>query len=149
MFSVVQTLETYLLSLSSNLFTNTFTPMHVKNKEEHETRSLHCGLPDRPLHMTDVKLFTHAFSANVSAESAHSSMTGSLPRGVSVNIPGTCVELHNAGRISRNNTEKYNVCFLKIYTIKFTQYINLQGLPNLRCFSGSCSTIMCRFGSKA
>lgn len=33
--------------------------------------SLHCWLSDRPLHMTDVKLFTHAFSANVSTESAH------------------------------------------------------------------------------
>lgn len=34
-------------------------------------KSLHCWLSDRPLHMTDVKLFTHAFSANVSTQSAH------------------------------------------------------------------------------
>lgn len=60
-----------LFSLKSFLFTNTFTTMHVKNKKEHETGSHHCWLSDRPLHMTDVKLFTHAFSANVSTESAH------------------------------------------------------------------------------
>lgn len=45
--------------------------MHVKIRKEHEMKSLHCRLSDRPLHMTDVKLFTHAFSANVSTESAH------------------------------------------------------------------------------
>lgn len=33
-------------------------------------RSFHCGLSDRPLHKTDVQLFTHAFSANVSSQSA-------------------------------------------------------------------------------
>lgn len=52
--------------------------MHVKNKKEHETKSLHCGVSDRPLHMTDAELFTHAFSANVSTQSAHLKHDGLL-----------------------------------------------------------------------
>lgn len=66
-----------------------------------------------------------------------SSMTGSLPRGISTNIiPGTCMELHNAGQtgLGKITTEKHNVCFLKIYTIKVTEYINLQRLPIGRAY---------------
>ena len=78
--------------------------------------------------MTDVKLFTHAFSANVSSQSARSSMTGS-PHWISANIiPGTCVGLHNANRVSQNNNRNTDMLFSKVYTIKFRQYINLQRL---------------------
>lgn len=43
---------------------------HARKNNKQEIKRLHCD-SDRPLHMTDVKLFTHAFSAKVSTESAH------------------------------------------------------------------------------
>lgn len=46
-----------------------------------------------------------------------SSMTGTLPHGISTNIiPWTCMELHNAGQTTlvKITTEKHNVCFLEI-----------------------------------
>lgn len=77
-----------------------------------------------------------------------SSMTATLPHGISTNIiPGACMELHNAGHthtLFKITTEKQHVCFPKFYTIKLTLYINLQCLPSglsgSRIGEANCST---------
>lgn len=69
---------------------------------------------DRPLHMTDVMLFTHAFSANVSTKSAHLEHDGHI-------TPWNFYKYHTwdmygaaqcrANNISQNNNRKHDVCF--------------------------------------
>lgn len=79
--------------------------------------SLYCELPDRPLHMTDAELFTHAFSANVSTESAHLKHDGLISpwNFFKYRLPGTCMELQaRANRTSQYTREKkYIYDFLK------------------------------------
>lgn len=116
----------------SHLFTNTFTTMHVKIRRNMRWRvPIVDSLTD---HFTWQMLsYSHMHLVQMFQLKVHtSSMTGSLPRGIPTNIiPGTCMELHDAGQTgsAKITTEKHNVCFLKIYTIKSTQYINLQCLP--------------------
>lgn len=86
--------------------------------------SHHCWLSDRPLHMTDVKLFTHAFSANVSTESAHFKHDGLI-------TPWNFYKYHTldmygaaqrrANRISQNNNNRETSCMLSQNSyLKFT-----------------------------
>lgn len=57
--------------------------------------------------MTDAELFTHAFSANVSTESAHLKHDGLITpwNFYKYRLPGTCMELHYA----RANTTSQSV----------------------------------------
>lgn len=91
--------------------------------------------------MTDAELFTHAFSANVSTESAHLKHDGLITpwNFYKYRLPGTCMELHYARAnrtsqavwIQEKRKKELHIRFSKMHTIKFTQYINSQYLPVL------------------
>lgn len=91
--------------------------------------------------MTDAELFTHAFSANVSTESAHLKHDELITpwNFYKYRLPGTCMELHYAGAnrtsqsvcIQEKKRKNYIYDFLKCIQLNSHKYINSQYLPVL------------------
>ena len=92
--------------------------MHEKKTQDKETPLWRF---DRPLHMTDVKLFTHAFSANVSAESAHLKHDGLIRVVEFLQINRrTCMELHNTSKmdaLKRSHSYLHNILICNIFLL--------------------------------